>query len=115
MGLATSVTALGRPAEEASDDDDETGPGGLVVRGLSVTAADGWSILSEVGLRVAPGEILGIQGPPGAGKSMLMRALIAPQDLGGLAVRGDVRLADRDLWERHAEPRAAPAAWLPPQ
>ncbi|MEM9850441.1 MAG: ATP-binding cassette domain-containing protein [Pseudomonadota bacterium] len=115
VGLATSVTALGRPAEEASDDDDETGPGGLVVRGLSVTAADGWSILSEVGLRVAPGEILGIQGPPGAGKSMLMRALIAPQDLGGLAVRGDVRLADRDLWERHAEPRAAPAAWLPPQ
>ena len=51
----------------------------LVVRGLSVESCDAGSVqplLAGVDLDLAPGEILGVVGPPGAGKSVLVRAIV---------------------------------------
>jgi iron complex transport system ATP-binding protein len=47
----------------------------LELSGVSV-AYDGTPVLSEVDLRIGPGEWLGLVGPNGAGKTTLLRALI---------------------------------------
>ena len=108
---AAGVCAL---APAPDEEDAGQAPGTLSVRGLTVTAPGGWHILSDVGFTAAPGEIIGLQGPPGSGKSMLLRALLAPGDLSGLEVRGAVHLGGQSLWDRRAEARTAPAALVPP-
>lgn len=62
----------------------------VVVDGLSRTFAD-VKALDGVGLRVAAGEISGLLGPDGAGKTTLMRILcgIMPADSGSAMVAGE--------------------------
>lgn len=101
-----------RPGTETIEE--EPLPGSLEVRGLSITAPGGWPLLSDVSFTLGPGEIIGIEGPPGSGKSLLTRALVAPQDLAGLEVRGAVRLSGANLWETSPVPTAPRAALVPP-
>ncbi|WP_029391090.1 energy-coupling factor ABC transporter ATP-binding protein [Streptomyces xiaopingdaonensis] len=74
----------------------------LAVSGLSVRyeGAD-QRALDEVDFEVAPGEILGILGPTGAGKSTLMQCLsgVIPRHEDGAGMRGEIYLFGRPLSE----------------
>ena len=48
---------------------------GIAVAGLSVDLG-GRRVLSDVGLRVSPGELVGLLGPNGAGKTTLLRSIL---------------------------------------
>jgi ATP-binding cassette subfamily C protein CydCD len=68
-------------------------------------------ILDGFGLRLPPGEIVGVTGPSGAGKSTLLDLLLGwRRPDGGRIVVGDTDLADigRATWHRHL-------AWVPQQ
>jgi len=72
-----------RPIAEAARPSAEVRPAVedavLGVRSLVVRARDGDAarpLLAGVDLDLAPGEILGVVGPPGAGKSVLVRAIV---------------------------------------
>lgn len=64
----------------------------LHVDGLSVSFG-GLHALTDVHLRVAPGEIVGIVGPNGSGKSTLLNASAGL--LGGATIRGQVSMLGR--------------------
>jgi ABC-type Mn2+/Zn2+ transport system ATPase subunit len=69
-------------------------PGGVVVRGLSGGYAPGRDAIRGVEFSAGPGEIVGVLGPNGGGKTTLFRAL-----LGELPVRrGDVELPGRPAY-----------------
>lgn len=76
--------------------------------GLSVEAGRGAArrpILSDVALRVAPGEVLCLVGPSGAGKSTLLKCLNRLVDLEpGLTVRGQVLLDGEPIYRRGVDP-----------
>ncbi|GAB3147524.1 thiol reductant ABC exporter subunit CydD [Amycolatopsis stemonae] len=68
-------------------------------------------VLDGFGLRLPPGEIVGVTGPSGAGKSTLLDLLLGwRRPDGGRILVGDVDLADlgRATWHRHL-------AWVPQQ
>jgi iron complex transport system ATP-binding protein len=64
----------------------------LIAEGISYRQ-DGQTILRDVGLRVAPGELVGLIGPNGAGKTTLLKVI------SGLwsGAQGQITLADRPL------------------
>jgi ABC-type multidrug transport system ATPase subunit len=109
VGLAASVTRV----RVSPDPDSEMHTGGLRVDGLTVLKPDQNPILSDVRFHIEPGKVLGLIGPPGAGKTTLMQALISPYDLAGLNVRGAVRMGESDLWERSNRPSNVPALMFP--
>lgn len=108
-GLAASVTRV----RVAPDPNAEPFAGGLRVEGLTVLNSDQQPILSDVRFQVEPGQVLGLIGPPGAGKTCLLQSLISPYDLTDLNVRGSVRLAETDLWERSNKASTVPALMFP--
>lgn len=110
VGLAAQVTRV----RVVPDPESEVHTSGLRVDGLTVLKSDQIPILSDVRFHVEPGQVLGLIGPPGAGKSTLMQALISPYDLSDLDVRGAVRLGETDLWERSNRPSNVPALLFPP-
>ncbi|MGW4057007.1 thiol reductant ABC exporter subunit CydD [Amycolatopsis sp. NPDC004747] len=68
-------------------------------------------VLDGFGLRLPPGEVVGVTGPSGAGKSTLLDLLLGwRRPDGGRILVGDVDLADigRATWHRHL-------AWVPQQ
>src|SRR5262249_23960004 len=83
----------------------------LAVEGLSVRLAahpDKSSILSDVSLRVAPGEVVGIVGESGSGKSMFalsVMGLLSPaltMTAGRIAVAGhELAGQPREAWRAH--------------
>lgn len=97
------------PAEEEADVQ------GLRVTGLSVDEPGGANLLSDINFSLPPGTTLGIIGPTGAGKSLLLQSIIAPLDATGLAVRGTATLHGQSLWKREIEGRSVPAVLLPPE
>lgn len=109
VGLAANVTRI----RVIPDPEAEVHTSGLRVEGLTVLKEDQTPILSDVRFQIEPGQILGLVGPPGAGKSILMQALISPYDLPNLDVRGAVRLGEADLWERSNRPSNVPALMFP--
>jgi ATPase subunit of ABC transporter with duplicated ATPase domains len=77
-------------------------PGSLVARDISKSYA-GEPVLDRVGLRVAPGDRVGIVGPNGIGKSTLLRILagLEEPDAGSVTATGPVGYLPQ-------EPEAAP-------
>ncbi len=59
----------------------------LRVTGLRVTLPNERTLLDDVDLEVAPGEVVAILGPSGSGKSTLARALFEPEMLGREGMR----------------------------
>ena len=70
----------------------------LEARGLGRRAEDGAWLLTELQLALAPGERVGLSGPSGAGKTLLLRTLahLDPPDAGEVRWRGAV-VADADV------------------
>jgi ABC-type branched-subunit amino acid transport system ATPase component len=75
--------------------------GQVSVEGLSVRFG-GLTALSEVGLEIRPGEVLGIIGPNGAGKTTLINTL---SGLSGGRISGSIRYQGVDLLKRRATAR----------
>jgi len=69
----------------------------------------GRQVLSEVSLRLAPGEVLGVVGANGSGKTTLLRALLGIVRLSS----GQARLAGHPVRELSEAQRASRAAYLP--
>ena len=73
--------------------------GGLEVRGLAGGYVPGREVLRDVSFTAAPGQIVGILGPNGGGKTTLFRALLdeLPVRRGELSLpgRAGLRPADR--------------------
>ena len=86
---------------------------GLVVQDLSVRNTEGVSLLSQVGFTAEPGTATGVMGDSGAGKSLLLQAMIDPFALSSLEIVGGARLNGTDLWQRHAREQSVAAALFP--
>ncbi|MGC4091684.1 MAG: ABC transporter ATP-binding protein [Polyangiaceae bacterium] len=67
------------------------------------------ALLTDVSLRLDPGELIALVGPNGAGKTSLLRAALGLLPLSA----GEVRLGGRALGECSATLRAESVAWLP--
>jgi iron complex transport system ATP-binding protein len=80
----------------------------LNVSDVSVVAG-GRRILSDVSMRVAPGDCVAIVGPNGAGKSTLLKAILGTAKLAS----GQVSWGDNPLAKMAGRHRAAAVAWLP--
>jgi len=84
---------------ETDDDLDETGPP-IVVRGLSTAFGD-HIIHENLDLTVKRGDVLGVVGGSGAGKSVLLNTIIGlrPAQSGSIKIFGtDIRHARRRQW-----------------
>lgn len=71
----------------------------LSVRGLAIEASGGPPILDGVSFDLMPGEILGVVGLPGSGKSILVRAIVRLLGHGLQRRAGHVFFRGRDLAE----------------
>jgi peptide/nickel transport system permease protein len=69
----------------------------LSVRDLSVASGDGRPILDKVALELERGEILGVVGAPGSGKSVLVRAIVGLLGEGLHRAGGEILFQERDL------------------
>lgn len=86
---------------------------GLTVRGLTVRDARGRALLSDINFEVGPGSTVAVMGESGAGKSLLLRALVDPFSLDGMDVSGTVLQSGTDLWLRRTQDQSVPAVLLP--
>lgn len=77
--------------------------GALEARAFGATGTD-----VAVSFSVAPGEVVALVGPTGAGKTSLLRAL-----LGLVPCRGELRYATRDVTCAAPGPSLRPFAWAP--
>ena len=102
-----AVVSLGRIREvlEASDESEEHSPeegrarGEIEIEGLTFAYAEGRPVLRDVSLHVRPGETLAIVGPPGSGKSTLIRVLLRLYPY----QQGSVRLDGREIARTHRQ------------
>jgi len=96
LSLAVAIAGHGavaspRPPRPAAGDSARAPDPGLTVTGLSVVDSAGRSLLSDFSLRVAPGEVVALVGPSGAGKTTAVRAALDALDDGAVRVAGTVR------------------------
>jgi ATP-binding cassette subfamily B protein len=102
-----AVVSLGRIREvlDASDESEEHAPeegrarGEIEIEGLTFAYAQGRPVLRDVSLHVRPGETLAIVGPPGSGKSTLIRVLLRLYPY----QQGSVRLDGREISQTHRQ------------
>ncbi len=106
-------TALDRAAPEAEKIADlratasRTGKTILEAEGLDVAIA-GTTLVSGLTLRLSPGERIGIVGPNGCGKTVLLRTLLGLGDpaAGNLQIGANTRVAYLDQTRAHLDDRA---------
>lgn len=110
LGHAQDIVPL--PAPYSADA--ETAETALIVSHLTVRTNQGTPLLSDVSFQAEPGAVIGICGDSFSGKSLLLQALQAPQDLEGLSVEGHVSLHGTPLWSRTAQKGPLPAVLVPP-
>ncbi|CAL4860224.1 dipeptide/oligopeptide/nickel ABC transporter permease/ATP-binding protein [Microbacterium sp. MM2322] len=85
-----------------------TSPDALVeVRGLTVRAPNGTTLVDGINFDIAPGEILGLVGESGSGKSMTAMALARLQADGVVVDASVLRLGDLDLLSNRHRGRLA--------
>ncbi len=76
----------------------------------------GWrTLLTDVSVRVAPGEVVAVLGENGAGKTTLLRALAGERLAPALRATGAVRLNGRPIERHNVRDRARLRAVLPQQ
>ncbi|SLN61871.1 ABC transporter ATP-binding/permease protein [Pseudoruegeria aquimaris] len=90
-----------------------SGPAGLRVHRLTVSEAAQGALLRDIEITLPPGSVTGLIGSSAAGKSLLLKALAAPQDLSGLSVAGHASYNEEDLWERSRIEVQPPCVHLP--
>lgn len=76
-------------------------PALLEVRGLEITFGE-TAVVTDVGFDIAPGEIVGLVGESGCGKSVTGRAVIGLLPGDGRITAGSIRLSGRDLTDMSA-------------
>ena len=69
----------------------------LEVRSLSACYASGEAVLREVSLTVQPGEVLGIIGESGCGKTTLIRCILRLLPAGGRILSGDILFSGKSI------------------
>lgn len=102
-----AVVSLGRIREvlDASDESEEHAPaegrarGEIEIEGLTFAYKEDRPVLRDVNLHVRPGETLAIVGPPGSGKSTLIRVLLRLYPY----QQGSVRLDGREIARTHRQ------------
>jgi peptide/nickel transport system permease protein len=83
----------------------------LSVRGLAIEASGGPPILDGVSFDLMPGEILGVVGLPGSGKSILVRAIVGLLGHGLQRRAGHVVFRGKDLAELDEKALRAVRGW----
>lgn len=76
---------------------------GLTVHGLTVADRAGTMIVDRLNLRIAPGEVLALVGPSGAGKTTVLRAVLGALPFGLTLTAGRI--------EWHGAPVRGPRRW----
>jgi ABC-type multidrug transport system fused ATPase/permease subunit len=97
------------------DPDGNPPPEGLFVRNLSVRKPDGELLLSDISIHVEPGQVIGIIGDSGAGKSLLLQSLADPFALSDMDVAGAAYSNGMDLWKRTSGDQRLPLSYVPDQ
>ena len=75
----------------------EGSAGAACTNGVSVTTTDGTGIVAPVSFAIAPGEILGLVGESGCGKTTLALALLGFAQRGLRIAAGEVVIGNKDL------------------
>lgn len=101
---------IGKSTRVQKPVENSTLPGtGLIVSHLNVRTQNGNPLLADISLSIDPGEIVGIIGESGAGKSLLMQSLVDPFSLADVQVSGLATQNGTDLWQRSSGIQLVPA------
>jgi len=109
-GRAASITILPPDDTEGAEPDV-----GLQVNHLTVRRRDGQKLLADLSFTADPGALIGLSGDGFSGKTLLMKAILAPHDLSDLDVEGRVTLNGTNLWIRSGKDQDFAAVLVPPQ
>lgn len=101
--------------ERIENEQDDEEALGLNIGGLTVRDANGQLILTDVDVQVGPGQITGIVGTSGAGKSLLLKAIADPFSISNAEVSGRAFIGRTDLWSRQSSDQNVPFVLLPPE